>query len=86
MVGKVAQEAGITKAAAERLIEYISRSIIADLLLDGRSELRGLGIFHLVDRAAREFRNPQTGGKVAKGPRKQIKFKPFLAVKEQVGG
>jgi len=84
LIEKVAKEAGITKAAAGRIVDFIGRAIIADLLLDGRSSFPGLGIFTVVERPARTFRNPLTGAPVKKPARKVLKFKALAAVKKQL--
>jgi DNA-binding protein HU-beta len=85
LIGAVAEEAGIKKAAAGRIVDFIARSIIADLVLDGKSRFPGLGIFTKVTRAPRTFRNTFTGGKPIKKPaRKAVKFKLLAHVKKQV--
>lgn len=80
---KVAEEAGITKAAAGRIVSFIGKTIVADLLLDGRSVFPGLGIFSVVTRAPKAYRNPQNGNIVEKPARKAVKFKATQAVKNQ---
>lgn len=74
----------LTKAAAGRILEFVGRSILADLLLDGRSTYPGLGIFTVVTRAARTFHNPKGGDPIPKPERKTIKFKPFAHTKAQL--
>jgi|WetSurMetagenome_2_1015567.scaffolds.fasta_scaffold308284_3 DNA-binding protein HU-beta len=82
---KVAAEGQITKASAGRIIDYIGRVIIADLLLDGKANYPGLGIFTVVTRAPRACINPQNGQSVGVKPAyKTIKFKPFKEVKEKL--
>jgi nucleoid DNA-binding protein len=82
---KVAAEGQITKANAGRIIDYIGRVIIADLLLDGKTNYPGLGIFTVVTRAPRACINPQNGQSVGVKPAyKTIKFKPFKEVKEKL--
>jgi DNA-binding protein HU-beta len=84
LICAVAQEAGLKKAAAGRIIDFIARSIIADLVLDGQSRFPGLGIFTKVTRPPRTFRNPNTGSPVEKPARKTVKFKSFAHVKKQI--
>jgi DNA-binding protein HU-beta len=83
---KVAKEAGITKAAAGRIINHIGRLIIADLLLDGKSRYPGLGIFTKVTRAARTFHNPKTQEPIEKPARHDVKFKLLASPKKQIEG
>jgi len=83
---KVAKESGLTKAAAGRIINFIGRLIVADLLLDGKSRYPGLGIFTKVTRAPRTFHNPKTGAPIEKPARHDVKFKMLAAVKKQIEG
>jgi DNA-binding protein HU-beta len=86
LVVRVAAEHGVTKAVAGKIIDFIGRVIIADLLLDGRSQYPNLGIFTVVTRAAKACINPSTGRPVGVKPAyKTVKFKPYKALKEQVG-
>ena len=73
----------LTKAAAGRVIEFLARTILADLLLDGRSTFPNLGIFTVVTRAAQHYVPPK-GEPVDKPARKTIKFKPYSSIKEQL--
>jgi nucleoid DNA-binding protein len=85
LIKDVAKLEGITKAAAGRIVEFIGRAIIADLLLDGKSQYPALGIFSLVTRAPKACINPRNGASVGIKPAyKTVKFKPYKAVKEQV--
>jgi DNA-binding protein HU-beta len=82
---KVAADGQITKASAGRIIDYIGRAIITDLLLDGKANYPGLGIFKVVTRAPRACINPQNGQSVGVKPAyKTIKFKPFKELKEKL--
>lgn len=77
------RSATLTKAAAGRVIDFIARSILADLLLDGRSAMPGLGIFKVVSREARYFVPPK-GEPVTKPAWKTIKFKAFSHIKDKL--
>jgi DNA-binding protein HU-beta len=84
MIEAVVQQARIRKVEAARLIDFIAKSIIADLLLEGKSNYPGLGSFTVVTRAAAERRNPQTGVSIGIKPaHKVIKFKAFAEVRRQ---
>jgi len=73
----------LTKAAAGRVIDFLARSVLADLLLDGRSSFPGLGIFTVIVRKGRHY-DPPKGEPVDKPDRKAIKFKPFSNIKSQL--
>jgi DNA-binding protein HU-beta len=74
-----------SKSAAGRLVDFIGRMIVTDLLLDGRSSFPGLGIFSVVERAARACINPKTGKSIGVKPAyKAVKFKTSRELKEKV--
>jgi integration host factor subunit beta len=64
----------------EKDVEAVVNAIldrVADALADGgRVELRGLGVFSLKIRNAREGRNPKTGAAVPIAEKKTVAFKP----------
>jgi DNA-binding protein HU-beta len=61
LVAKMASEAGITKAAAERALKCVTNSIQGCLRRRERISLPGLGSFSTSNRRARTGRNPRTG-------------------------
>jgi DNA-binding protein HU-beta len=84
MIEKVAASEQITKAAAERILDLIAKTIIADLVLDGVAHLPGLGRFRVGTRAAGTFRNPKTGVMVEKPAKKVVKFKPGVTMQARI--
>lgn len=75
----------LTKAAGGRLMDFIGRMIVADLLLDSRAIYPGLGIFSVATRAERSCINPQTGASIGKKPAyKIVKFKAYRHIREQI--
>ena len=86
LVGKIAQETGVTKTTATKSLDTIV-SCITDAMAKGDSvQLVGFGTFQPVKRAARTGRNPQTG-KAIKIPAKTVpQFKPGKTLKEAVAG
>ncbi len=64
MIDKIAADADISKAAAERVLDAFTSSV-TDALKDGDEvALMGFGIFSVRERAARTGRNPQTGKEI----------------------
>jgi len=51
---------------------------------NGKIGLVGFGTFSLINRKAREGRNPKTGDKIKIAARKVIKFKPGKALVQKV--
>ena len=61
LVAKMAGEAGITKAAAEKALRCLTNSIQGCVRRRQRIALPGLGSFSTSNRKARTGRNPRTG-------------------------
>jgi len=84
VIRNVAKEACITNSAAELAVNRVRDIIIEEVMNTGRFAMDGVGVFTLVERAAREGRNPQTGAAVKIPAKKVVKFKPARSFKEAV--
>ncbi len=84
LVGKIAQEADVTKVVATKCVDS-ALNAIQDAMASGEAvQLLGFGTFQPVKKAARTGRNPQTG-KTLEIPAKTVpKFKPGKTLKEAV--
>ena len=84
VIRNVAREASITNSAAELAVNRVRDIIVREVMNTGRFAMDGVGVFTLVERAARAGRNPQTGEAVKIPARKVVKFKPARSFKEAV--
>jgi DNA-binding protein HU-beta len=75
LVGVMAKEADITKAAAALALDAYVAAVAKELKKGGRIGLVGFGTFSVVKRKAREGRNPQTGKAIKIPAKKVVKFK-----------
>lgn len=76
LIDAMAEDAGISKAAAKKSLDSFLENIQKTLKNGDRVSLVGFGSWSVSRREAREGRNPQTG-KTIKIPAKNIvKFKP----------
>ena len=64
LVEEVAQVAGLTKKAAEAIVETVFGSIVESLRRGEKVEVRGFGSFRLRRRAPRRGRNPRSDERV----------------------
>jgi DNA-binding protein HU-beta len=78
----VAVEAGITKKDANLVIGTVLEGIKSGLLADGKVTLVGFGTFSVVQRAARQARNPKTGEAISVPAKMVPKFKPSKNLKD----
>lgn len=78
----VAEQAGLSTAAAQRAIEACFECITTSLQKNEPVKIVGFGTFDAAQRAAREGRNPQTGETLKIAASVQAKFKPGQALKD----
>jgi len=85
LVDKMAQDAGISKAAANTALNSFTATITKALKKkEGKVTLVGFGTFSKVRRKARKGRNPQTGETIKIKASNTVKFKPGKALKDAV--
>jgi DNA-binding protein HU-beta len=85
LVAVVAKEVGITKADAERAINFTFLSIAGAIQREGRFDYHGFGVFKKVRQAAVSRPNPQDRTKTVHTPaRNTVKFKAAPALKAVV--
>lgn len=84
IVAKVAVEAGITQAAAEKAVNVMLNGITDALKNGDKVTFVGFGTFEVRERAARTGRNPQTGEEMTIAACKAPAFKPGKALKAAI--
>ncbi len=75
LIGKVAKDAEITKAAAATAVASFLEGVVQSLRRGQRVTLVGFGTFGVTKRRARIGRNPQTGEAIKIKAKKAAKFK-----------
>lgn len=84
LVAKISSKAGITKAAAERILNATLASIQDVLAKEGKLTLTGFATFSVESRKARKGRNPRTGEVITIPASKVVKFRPGKNLKDSV--
>ncbi len=84
LVAKVAEEAGVTKATAERCVNAGIGALVDALAKGERIALPGLGVFNVKERKARKGRNPRTGEEITIPARKVVTFTAAKSLKEKL--
>jgi len=85
LVDKIAEDAGISKVAAEAAVNSFIDGVISALKKkDGKVTLVGFGTFEKVRRKARKGRNPQTGESIKIKASNSVKFKAGKKFKEAI--
>ncbi|MBF0497215.1 MAG: HU family DNA-binding protein [Deltaproteobacteria bacterium] len=84
LVSIISEKADITKKAAGEAVNAMIEGILSALSEGDAVSLTGFGSFKVVERAAREGRNPKTGEKIQIPASKAVKFTPGKTLKERV--
>jgi len=84
LIAKIADEAKIPRAAAERAINSFMKVVVEALRAGDKVSLPGFGTFMVAERAARKGRNPRTGEEIQIPAVKVPKFKIGKNLKEAV--
>jgi DNA-binding protein HU-beta len=84
LIAKMAADAGISKAAAERALGAFVDGVAGALKGGGKVSLVGFGTFSVSDRAARVGRNPRTGANINIPASKVPKFKAGKGLKDAI--
>jgi DNA-binding protein HU-beta len=75
LIDGMAEDAGISKAAAKKGLESFLGNVQQSLKKGDRVSLVGFGTWSVSKRAAREGRNPQTGKTIKIPAKNVVKFK-----------
>ncbi|HDD43548.1 MAG TPA: HU family DNA-binding protein [Candidatus Desulfofervidus auxilii] len=81
LVSRLANKTGMKKVDVERVLSAFLDEAKNILKTDGKLTLTGFGTFRVVERAAREGRNPQTGAPIKIPATKVVRFKPGKELK-----
>jgi DNA-binding protein HU-beta len=84
LIGKVAADAKISKAAAAKVLGSFIDAVKSSLKKGDKVTLIGFGSFSVSQRKARKGRNPQTGKAIKISAKKVPKFSAGKAFKEAV--
>jgi DNA-binding protein HU-beta len=84
LIAKMAADAGISKAAAERALTAFVDGVAGALRGGDKVSLVGFGTFSVSHRAARTGRNPRTGETIQIAASKVPRFKPGKGLKDAI--
>lgn len=86
LVAKIASEADLTQADADRAIKAIATAVRSAVAGGSKVQIPGLGTFEPRERSARTGRNPQTGEEIQIAATTVPGFKAATAFKNEVSG
>ena len=82
LIDAIAEKAGVTKAAAQAVLDATTGTIQSQLKKGNNVALVGFGTFSVSERAARDGRNPKTGETIKIKAAKVPKFTPGKHLKD----
>lgn len=85
LVRAVSKSSGLPESKATVVVKTIFDAIEDALASGDEVAISGFGTFRVVDRPAREGRNPQTGLPMKIGPGRSPAFRPGAGLKRAVG-
>lgn len=84
LVAAIAEKTELSKKDAEKAVKAFTDVVAEELKKGDKVQLVGFGTFEVVDRPAREGRNPKTGESMKIAASKAPKFKAGKALKDTV--
>jgi DNA-binding protein HU-beta len=84
LVHSVAQATGQSEAQAAKSVNAVFETIQSSLASGEEVTVSGFGSFRVVERSARQGRNPQTGDSMTIAARKSPVFRPGTQLKRAV--
>lgn len=86
LIESVAKASGLSKAQAGKAVDAFTDSIVKALKKSEKVTLVGFGTFSVVQKKAREGRNPKTGKVIKIAAKKVAKFKAGKVLADAVKG
>lgn len=84
IIDRIAADTRQKRSAVKRTVQAFLDTVIDELSVGNRLELRDFGVFEIKERAARTAQNPKTLERVKVPARKTVKFKVGRLMKESV--
>ena len=83
-LAEIANEAGVTKVVAEKVLSAMVTVVARELGVDGESTIPGIGKLVTSERPARTGRNPKTGEPVQIPASTKVSLRPASSLKAVV--
>jgi DNA-binding protein HU-beta len=84
LISAIADKSGLSKKDSEKALKAFEDSVTEELVKGGKVQLVGFGIFDVIERAAREGRNPQTREPMTISASKSPRFRVGKTLKDSV--
>jgi DNA-binding protein HU-beta len=82
LINDLAEQSQLSKVEVKRLVDTLFEKIESELQEGEKVVLSGFGVFSVVNVAERVGRNPRTGEQVKIAPRRTVRFRPTIDLKQ----
>ena len=82
LINDLAEQSQLSKVEVKRLVDTLFEKIESKLQEGEKVVLSGFGVFSVVNVAERLGRNPRTGEQVMIAPRRTVRFRPTIDLKQ----
>ena len=81
---KIYQNLGFSKSYSSRVIDNFFETLIQELIRSNKIKISSFGTFKVINKRKRIGRNPKTREEAIILPRKVVKFRPSLLIKQKL--
>lgn len=82
LINDLAEQSQLSKVEVKHLVDTLFEKIESKLQEGEKVVLSGFGVFSVVNVAERVGRNPRTGEQVKIAPRRTVRFRPTIDLKQ----
>jgi len=81
---KIYKVLGFSKNLSQKIVDDFFETLVSELIKSNRVKISSFGTFKVINKKERIGRNPKTKIETRISPRKVVKFKPSMFIKEKL--
>ena len=81
---KIYKVLGFSKNFSRKIVDDFFETLVSELIKSNRVKISSFGTFKVINKKERIGRNPKTKIEAKISPRKVVKFKPSMIIKEKL--
>ena len=81
---KIYKVLGFSKNFSRKIVDDFFETLVSELIKSNRVKISSFGTFKIINKKERIGRNPKTKIEAKISPRKVVKFKPSMFIKEKL--
>ena len=84
LYNKIYKVLGFSKNFSRKIVDDFFETLVSELIKSNRVKISSFGTFKVINKKERIGRNPKTKIEAKISPRKVVKFKPSMFIKEKL--